>query len=321
MDFLRAVLAFLTWPLALAALAAGAAAHGGRFSARLDALTHFAPLYLMAAVAALVLSLGTPRGGRAALATVALLAVAANAALMAPEFLNRATGPTPDPSARTLKLIQFNAWGSNPTPDVAVDWLMSQNADIIVLEEAPKLRDRLLARGVYQVNCMSCGAVIFSRQRPVATYAEPAREGHPSYLSSATFQDEAGPYTVVGVHRYWPVRFVKTRVQTQALHEYLAGLPKARMILAGDFNSTPWSFARRREDQDLGLLRRTRGLWSWPAARLSHNRLPAPFPYLPIDHVYAGAGWATVKVERGPGRLGSDHYPVVITLARAPTAD
>lgn len=316
MDFMRAALAFLTWPTALVALGAGVAAQGGRFSARLDVLTHFAPLYLMAAVAALALSLATPRAGRPALVTVALLAIAANVALMAPEFITAPRGAAPAGSGPRLKLIQFNAWSGNTEPDTAIDWLVAQNPDVIVLEEAPRLRDRLLARGLYHANCLSCGAVIFSRARPVATYAEPSREGHPSYMSSATFEDAAGAFTVVGVHRYWPVRFEKSRVQTQALHEYLATLPRDRMILAGDFNSTPWSFARRREDRDLGLIRRSVGLWSWPAAKLSHNRLPAPFPYLPIDHVYAGDGWATVKVERGPA-LGSDHYPVIVTLARA----
>ena len=38
------------------------------------------------------------------------------------------------------------------------------------------------------------------------------------------------------------------------------------------------------------------------------------FPLLPIDHLYAGPGWATVSVRRGPP-LGSDHYPLVVTLA------
>ena len=39
-----------------------------------------------------------------------------------------------------------------------------------------------------------------------------------------------------------------------------------------------------------------------------------PLPFLAIDHVYAGAAWRTVSVERGPAR-GSDHFPVVVTLA------
>ena len=42
-----------------------------------------------------------------------------------------------------------------------------------------------------------------------------------------------------------------------------------------------------------------------------------PFALLPIDHVSAGPGWRTVRVERGP-LLGSDHYPVIVTLAPLP---
>jgi endonuclease/exonuclease/phosphatase (EEP) superfamily protein YafD len=85
------------------------------------------------------------------------------------------------------------------------------------------------------------------------------------------------------------------------------------MVLGGDFNSTPWSFQRRRDDQALGLIRRDRALWSWPTGE-GQPRLPAPFPFLPLDHIYAGPGWATTSVRRGP-RLGSDHYPIIVTLA------
>jgi endonuclease/exonuclease/phosphatase (EEP) superfamily protein YafD len=82
------------------------------------------------------------------------------------------------------------------------------------------------------------------------------------------------------------------------------------MIIAGDFNSTPWSFALRRQDRLFGIERRTRALATWPARTL---RSEAPFPFLPIDHVYAGKGWRTVSMQRGP-RLGSDHYPVIVVL-------
>ena len=319
MDFMRAALAIVTWPLALAALAVSLLAQGGRVNVKLDVLTHFAPLYLAAAVLALLLATLTPRGGRTALLVVSLLAVAGNLALMAPEFLSQAPDVVGgEASGQSLKIIQFNAWGGNPRGDEAVEWLAGQDADIIVMEEAPKLRDKLIARG-YHASCLSCGAVIFARNKPIRTFAEPPRDGHPSYLASATFGDGRGEFTVVGVHRYWPIRFERDRVQTANLHDYLRELPKERLILAGDFNSTPWSFARRREDIDLGLIRRTRAMFSWPAAQLSHNRLPAPFPYLPIDHLYAGSAWTTVKVERGP-ELGSDHYPIIVTLAAVETA-
>jgi endonuclease/exonuclease/phosphatase (EEP) superfamily protein YafD len=85
------------------------------------------------------------------------------------------------------------------------------------------------------------------------------------------------------------------------------------MIVTGDFNSTPWSFQRRRWDRAIGIPRRERAVPSWPARNYKRLKWPG-MPFLPIDHVYAGPAWATVNVRRGP-RLSSDHYPLVVTLA------
>src|SRR5580765_1541676 len=94
----------------LAAACAGAAvmAHGGRFSAGLDILTHWAPVYLAGAVlGALLAACGVGQNRRAGLTLAAVGALAA-AALMAPEFL-RDTGPTTRPGAPgEIKVIQFN---------------------------------------------------------------------------------------------------------------------------------------------------------------------------------------------------------------------
>ena len=95
------------------------------------------------------------------------------------------------------------------------------------------------------------------------------------------------------------------------LQELMKGRPREHVILVGDFNSTPWSFARRREETALGLERRTRILPTYPANG------PFGVALLPIDHVYAGPGWGTVSINRGP-RLGSDHYPIVAVLAPRP---
>jgi endonuclease/exonuclease/phosphatase (EEP) superfamily protein YafD len=121
-----------------------------------------------------------------------------------------------------------------------------------------------------------------------------------------------GPVTVLGIHAPWPTQAALAREHADFL-PILRSYPAATTILAGDFNSTPWSFARRRDDRDFGLVRRTRALFTWPLA----GRHRPPFPVLPIDHVYAGPAWATVGVARGP-RVGSDHYPVLVTLS--PTA-
>ena len=97
------------------------------------------------------------------------------------------------------------------------------------------------------------------------------------------------------------------------------GLPQARMVVAGDFNSTPWSFALKRLDGMLPLIRRDRAIATWPSAptEAQGRKVPLALPVLPIDHIYAGAGWRTLDVRRGPS-LGSDHRPVVVTLQAAP---
>lgn len=313
MDLLRLGFACLAWPLALGGLAAAALAQGGRWSARLDVLTHFAPIYLAAGLLALGLAFLVPRAGRPALAAVSLLAVVGAALLVAPEVLSRGGDPrAPANASGRIKLIQFNSWGQNAGTDAAAAWILAQEPDIVVLEEPGRLKAKLIASG-YLAQC-DCGAVILSRQPALRRYAQPRSGDRPGFIAWATFAHPAGEFAVVAAHRYWPVRFARERAQTARLEGVIGALPRERMIVAGDFNSTPWSFARRREDRSWGLIRRTRALFTWPAARRSHNRLPAPFPWLPIDHVYAGPGWATVAVARGP-ELGSDHYPVVVTLA------
>ncbi len=289
-------------------------AHGGRWSERLDVLTHFAPIYGLAAV--LTLAVGVfASAGPLRWAAILLPAAGATAslALMAPEFVSSPRTPPPRPGAPTFKVIQFNAWGRNASGAAAAKWLLAQEADAIIVPEASQVGHALSAAGYHQ-SCTTCGVTVFVREKPRWMDPPDHRTTSHPYLTAAAVDDPDGEILVIGVHRAWPTRIARTRTDRDELTAFLKGRDQSRVILAGDFNSTPWSFQRKREDARLQLIRRTRALATWPAARVSHNRLPAPFPYLPIDHVYAGSGWATVSVERGP-RLGSDHYPVVVTLA------
>jgi endonuclease/exonuclease/phosphatase (EEP) superfamily protein YafD len=301
--------------LALVAALLAVLAQGGRFSDRLDVLTHFAPIYAGAATLALLLALTQSGLIRVVLAAAGFAGLASALWLLAPEIYGAKLNPrAARPATGVIKVVQFNAWGRNARADEAVAWILAQDADVIFLQEGGRLRDSLARRGGYRIICGHCASLILTRSDPEGVHAPSRFERDKVFLAAATLADGRGPFTVVGVHRHWPVRFAQAARQTSQLEQLLARYDRERVILAGDFNSTPWSFARRREDISLGLIRRTRGLPTWPAERVSHNRLPAPFPYLPIDHVYAGSDWATVSVERGP-RLGSDHYPVVVTLA------
>jgi endonuclease/exonuclease/phosphatase (EEP) superfamily protein YafD len=83
-----------------------------------------------------------------------------------------------------------------------------------------------------------------------------------------------------------------------------------RLILAGDINRTPWSFALRRLDRSLPLQRVDRAAFTWPA-RIGASDWPAAI--LPLDHVYAGSAWRLVNAGVGPS-VGATHRPLVVDL-------
>lgn len=301
---------------------AGLVCLGGAFSDRLDALTHAAPIWLGCALAGLALSLIFSHDGeRRALAGIAAVGVAALLAQMAPELLSTLRPAQKVPAdAVPLKLVQFNLWHENHDPDGTTAWLLKQNADIVVTEESggeplPVLK-ALKKAYPYMTRCRTldwCDTQIFSRW-PITDTGRFHQRGHDVVGAWATVRHPRGDFTVAGTHFVWPFPAGPWRRQSLALAAGVEGFPKDSLIVTGDFNSTPWSWGLRRQDKALGLDRRTRALASWPSGDFSRVAR-APFPVLPIDHVYAGAAWKTVKVERGPS-LGSDHRPVVVTLAR-----
>ena len=296
------------------------AAHGGRWSVRLDVLTHFAPMLLaLSLVPAIYGLVFERRGARLLLAGVSTIAIIAVGALMAPEYLRPASPPAGDEVPGQIKLIQFNAWERNRREVETIDWLRAQDPDILVIEEASVIAPALKrAFDRYYVSCGDCSVMIFSKAKPVANDVPvpPGVDHVRPPIAGATFRDAHGEFSVFGTHYTWPIYGGWQQAQGRVIAELLNRFPKERLILSGDFNSTPWSFSRRHEDAMIGLERRTRGLFSWPADR-GPAGMGLPFALLPIDHVYAGPGWRTVRVERGP-LLGSDHYPVIVTLAPLP---
>ncbi len=312
--------------LALGCAVLAVAALGGRFSARLDLITHLAPaLFLGGALAGIAWwALDRPGALTPALAAVA---VAASGALMAPEMIQALWPRTAPPGGETLKLIQFNLWGRNTDPVGTTRWILQQDADILVLEEVDGPSDAIIralsAAYPHQLSCRQpnpCSNMILSRAPALAggalTGSDPATQLDTVW---GRFASKGGVFEVVGVHLTRPFPPGPQQAQADGLAATLASLPRRRLILAGDFNSTPWSFTLKRFDRMSGLLRRTRALASWPAGAFSGYRLHSPIPLVPIDHVYAGSDWRTVSVRRGP-RLGSDHFPVVVTLRLEPAS-
>lgn len=300
-----------TWGAAVTAVgvtcaAAALAGHGGRFSPALDVATHFAPLGLAVAILGAVGALGAGPPWRRRALGAALLAAGAWALLMAPEYLRPPPPSAPSTAKGQIRIVQLNALKRNTELDRVVGWIAAQDPDIITLQEARHdLRDALVRRTGYHVAGAREHVMILSR-RPRLRMVRPPLGKSPLTYVNATYPSDSGPFEVVTTHLDWPIYDTHPR-QLADLASVVRRRPRDRMILTGDFNSAPWSFGLRRTDEALGLVRRDRALFSFPA-------LDGAPPLLPIDHVYAGPGWRTVSIERGPD-LGSDHYPVMVILA------
>lgn len=305
--------------LAAACTLLALAAQGGRFSDRLDAITHVTPILLLGAVLAVLIWLVAGRKG-AATPVMAAVAAVSCLVLMAPELIRAQRQTFAAADEHTIKVIQFNVWGRNRDAEATARWLAAQDADVIVLEEA-FARSGGVARALkpnypYASTCddpYPCSTMILSKRRPVAEGGLDGPERANLKGAWATYRSPEGPFTVVGVHFTWPWPAGPQQQQTLRLAKAMEPFAKDRLIVTGDFNSTPWSFSLKRQDALFGLERRTRAVFSWPAGVFSRLGLALPLPVLPIDHVYAGEGWRTVSAGRGP-KLGSDHYPVVVRL-------
>lgn len=327
-------LRFLIWLAALAggALCAAAALAGqlGRWSERFDLFNHAAPLWLAGGAAAMLLALAATGWARRLTMTLGAVAVVAAGWQVAPVVVRRlaqdsAASEIPAAAPR-VKLIQFSIYHDNPDPGRAVDWLLAQKADIVVLEEVEGLDDAARARLLAAYPHRNDDADMTLSRWPMLDHGRFERPPRPTSMyfkgGYSVIDGPGGPFTVVGIHYTWPWPVRPQARQRREFAKYIDTLPHETTILAGDFNSTPWSFALLKLERRMGLNRLTHGQLTFPARKYKGDgmmdrakEIPAWFPFAPIDHVFAGSAWRAVKVTRGP-KLGSDHYPVVVELAR-----
>jgi endonuclease/exonuclease/phosphatase (EEP) superfamily protein YafD len=309
--------------LAVGCLVVSALGVGGAFVYPLDVLNHFAPYTLALSVVAAAIQLAFRKTRETATLACAVVAIVLGAGVMTPEMVAKLMQRRVAPRAQTIKVVELNLWSRNRDVPGTVRWLASQRADVLVLEEVvdrtvdvPQMLQTVYP---YRNACdpdAPCTTFILSRVMPKSSGAYPAPDAGGLHSAAwATFGAGASAFAVIGDHAPWPRGKDHQQVQSALLASRMDAFDRASLIVAGDFNSTPWSFSLRRQDALFGLERRTRALFTFPVQTYSKYRLHTPFPALPIDHIYAGSDWKTVSVTRGP-RLGSDHLPTIAVLTR-----
>ncbi len=308
--------------LCLGGAALGLAGLGGWLSGWLDVVAAFAPIWLAMSVLGAALAWPTlgPQMRRPAL-VAALVGVVAGALLIAPELLRPTPVTAPAGLGPPLTVLTFNTWDDNRQPDATVDAIIRTNADIVMLQEYFGLsmdsRQRLFAAYPYRAGCPAgCDLVMLSKRPWLVGGPDSAgHDPHDTAIWGETSAPDGQPVDVLTFHYMWPLPPAGQAWQRAMVAGIVERLPKASLIVGGDNNLPPWTAALKRQDAAFApMTRRDKALFTWPAA-ISHIGRGVPMALLPIDHLYAGAAWKTLAVRRLP-RAGSDHFGILVTLAR-----
>lgn len=137
-------------------------------------------------------------------------------------------------------------------------------------------------------------------QRQITLPLHPQRRSQPRCALVTRHTWDGGDLELINTHL--SVLFRERPGQVAAIAAEMAG---EALVIAGDFNCTPWSPAYKLLAR--GLRSATRFARTWPS----------PAPVVPIDHIFFRGRLDVVRAgawRGGPARRASDHLPVVAEL-------
>ena len=271
---------------------------------------------LQYAIAAIVMCVASLRKAQHFSALGAALVLSMNIYGMAPKLAM--AGAEAD---ETGKLVLMNLLYDNDRPQEVIEFLRREDSDVVVLLEAASQWEPYLQQledlYPYQTKCDGKAGIfvclaILSKRRWIEASAGWRKPEGPA-MAVARFGGEE-PMTVIGIHMYRPTTPSDSLQQSRQfaiLADDLKHL-EGPLVVAGDFNSTPWTGKFSDFVRQSGLRRLTSGLsgtWPVPIARVG----------LAIDHVLVSNAFAASSVETGPS-VGSDHLSLITTIRVSPAA-
>jgi endonuclease/exonuclease/phosphatase (EEP) superfamily protein YafD len=253
--------------------------------------------------------------GRKPLMIAAAGVVVANLVLFAFALQGAAAAPAGSPD-RFARIVTFNVWSGNRQIDDIAQFLVATDADVVVLEEivtSQRERLRLLLKAKYPYFIGRYDVVMFSKY-PISAAGQ-IRGGSTNprarraMLTWTTVEIKGTTFDIAGVHNAYPFNATDQATYMPTLIDF-ARERERPLIVAGDFNLTPWSVKLQRFAQETGLRRFNTFTPTWPM-----NRRTLP-PFVAIDNIFASPEFARIDVKVGPP-LGSDHRPVIADIALA----
>jgi endonuclease/exonuclease/phosphatase (EEP) superfamily protein YafD len=285
----------------------------GRYGWAFDLLSHFRLQYVIACALVVIYALIRRRTW---LVLIALISLLWNAQIIHAfqQTAERVTAPQEKP----LRLMVFNVLTENENHVAAIDHVLKTDADIVLLLEVdetwqPNL-EPLRVKYPHRVE------ELFHGNFGIACYTRlPLKSFEVRWLTKWQLPtlvlnlDHLGiPLTFIGTHPEPPLGGVNAhewRAQLSGIGSLVAGLT-GEVIVAGDFNATPWCEGMR-------LLREKGGLDFHSADPVWQPTWGLSLPMMiPIDHVLLKGGLTAQKRTIGP-ELGSDHRSVMVEIRRS----
>jgi endonuclease/exonuclease/phosphatase (EEP) superfamily protein YafD len=284
-----------------------------------DLFSHFRLQYVVLALALLVAALAL-RAFPAALALIVVVLIhgwAIKDLWFDRTTMASGTGGTP------LRVASVNVLEGNPTPGRVVEFARAQDADLLVLVETDRRRWRPVLTAIAEGYPHRAppdwrdGAplVLFSRYPITRERDMRSASGRRRYLQTQIALPDR-TLTMIAVHTASPSPLdpEDSHERDLQLEQLAASVVQAAppIIMAGDFNSTPWSPHFQDLLASTGLHNAANG-FGW-ISTFPHGVWPAR---IPIDHILIKGPLEVLRIGHGPA-VGSDHYPIVADLRLLP---
>ncbi len=297
----------------------------------MDLFNHMQPALFFGALVLVLLAPIVIRAHRARAAALSFgaTALAASSIVYVPEMVAGFAEPAPTPAREDraqYRLMTFNVFGRNEEPQALVANIIAIDADIVALQEYSR-EVRHAVHGELADHYPHFQYCVGGRRAFVGLYSKLPFEPLDADVCSASavnddrtarivvqfLPDGGTPFALATTHNDWPAPITRQVDQFNALRDALSGVTLP-LVLAGDFNSTPWSYTLRRFVTEAHMVRHTFNLPTFPTLWYYLGDWRPTWPILPIDHVMTRGDIVVHGLETGDPS-GSDHLPVIVTFS------
>ena len=214
-----------------------------------------------------------------------------------------------------FKIMSINLWAKNSKINEVIDFIRRQNADVLLLQETvpPWLEALKALKVIYphqisQKNCQGmryCEVMLLSK-RPWSNAKAFLMDETGASLIWARFPKTGLTIATTHLNRPFWTKGISQVLQIDALAKQIQSIQKP-LLIAGDFNATPWSAAYRRLTYQTNLRRIGQGLnVTWPSSLW-------PIAGIPIDHMLV-KGLTDGIIVNTTEVPGSDHLALIANL-------